>query len=170
MKRDLADFVTWGAAAALAVSLVILLARPAGEKVAAPGPAVETAAEADQEALALEKELGHYPPVPADRQTLEAYAGRHPGQSRPLIFLGSFDLEGGNLRGAVEHLKKALEMERGYADAKSALYQGPLLKKVVDEGLRVYLREKEMRPGDKDVERIIKDLYFMKRSMAGGCD
>jgi tetratricopeptide (TPR) repeat protein len=167
VKRDATDYLTLAVLALLVAALVCLLVswRRSAPAARHPEPASE-----DAEVRVVEEALGHYPPRPSDRDALAAWVAGNPGNSRALFELATLYYREGRLDAAAENYRHALVLNRSYADAKSPVSQVDMLKRVVDEGLRVYQREKEISPGDAHVRKVIKDLYFIRRSLAGGCD
>ncbi len=167
IKRDATDWLTLAVLAALAGALVWLLVPRRGDVPAAVPP---ERGGVDAEVRVVADALGHYPPLPSDGETLAAWVAAHPGHPRALFDLATLYYLAGRLDAAALNYRQALLLDRSFADAKSPASQADRLKQVVDEGLKVYQREKEINPGDAHVRQVIKDLYFIRRSLAGGCD
>jgi hypothetical protein len=61
-------------------------------------------------------------------------------------------------------------MEPDYVDKRTPFFIGGKIKELVKEGLEKFGREKALRPKDKEVRRILKDLYYLQSRLAGGCE
>lgn len=170
-KADRTDYLTYSAVAVLVLCMAIIMTGSAAERGRiTPAETFDEIPGGGEEAVFLEKHLGHYPPVPDDIDNLASFVEEHPGNSRAFFHLGELFYRDGDLRRSTVNLRRALQISRDYVDPKSPYYQGEVLAEVVEKGLNIYRREKSLRPEDENVTKVIKDLYFIKRSMAGGCD
>jgi hypothetical protein len=170
MKPDRTDFLTWAAVLLSATALAVLLAvRPDVETPGRRAPS-GAAAENDPELEALRRVLGHFPAVPGDEEKLGLLLASEPGNSRARFSRGELAWRAGDLAAAAADFRRAVEQNRGYVDRSSPLDRGELMRQFADQAQPVYLREKELRPDDAGVKRTIKDIYFIRRAMAGGCD
>jgi hypothetical protein len=55
-------------------------------------------------------------------------------------------------------------------DKKTPLFIGHEVKELVKESLPKFGREKKLKPKDKTVRNALKDLYYLQRVLAGGCE
>jgi hypothetical protein len=118
----------------------------------------------------LESRLGVYPPGKDDREELEGFILEQPGNSAARLALGDLHRQDGELALAAASYRRAVELDRRYCDLKDPVYHGEEMNLLVENGLKVFRRERDLRPDDKAVLKAMKDLYFLKRSLAGGCD
>jgi len=124
----------------------------------------------DMERSSLESYLGHYPPGSGDREKLVSFIEENPDSSAAFLSLGDIYYDERNLSLAATSYRRAVEINRRYCDSGDPFYHGGKLNDLVQDGLKVYKRERAMRPGDKKVRQTVKDLYFLERTLAGGCD
>jgi tetratricopeptide (TPR) repeat protein len=169
VRRDLLDYGTWALAAALLLWAGLLAGPGAALAPRGAAPVPAPAEEPDTQALAIREALGRYPPRPEDLARLLAFAEERPGSSRAYRHLGSLYLDKGMLAESARNFRRALDLDHRYVDESSPLYAGREMRRLVDDGLRVYAREKELRPDDPEVRATIKNLYVIQRSLAGGC-
>ncbi len=118
----------------------------------------------------LETRLGGYPPGKEDREDLEDFILEHPDNSAARLALGDLHRKDGELALAASSYRRAVELDRRYCDLKDPVYHGEEMNLLVENGLKVFRREKDLRPDDEAVIKAMRDLYFLKRSLAGGCD
>jgi hypothetical protein len=74
--------------------------------------------------------------------------------------------EKGDLGTSVAEYRRALEINRDYSDRRSTFYLGSTLRPFIRE---VRLACAETGPGSADHSAIHRDLFYLERSLAGGC-
>ena len=95
---------------------------------------------------------------------------QYPRNPLSYVYLAQLELEQGRLADAVHSYRRAVEMEPDYVDKKAPGYMGEEIKTVVIEGMEKFEREKELKPKDRDVQKALKDVYYLQRRLAGGCE
>ncbi len=165
-RLDRLDLATILAAAACAVWLAAMSLTTG---IAPAGPTPAAPPHVDREETDLRAFLGHYPPADDDRQRLGDFLAKNPGNALALFHHGLLAQRAGRVSDAAADYSRALSLRRDLAD-RSSPQSRDVLDRFAGEGLRVFLRERSLRPGDPAVDRAIDDLYFIRRSLAGGCD
>jgi hypothetical protein len=61
-------------------------------------------------------------------------------------------------------------MDPDLVDERTPFYIGGKLERLVKEGMEKFKREKELKPGDESVDKVLKDVYYLQRRLAGGCE
>lgn len=77
------------------------------------------------------------------------------------LFLARGYRERSRLGPAIREYRRAVEANRDYTDRRSAFFLGEKLRSLIREGRKAYLAE-----GPSD---IVRDLFFLERSLARGC-
>jgi Tfp pilus assembly protein PilF len=113
------------------------------------------------------REQGRYADAMAK---LEDITERYPDKSLSYVYLGQVLLKQGKLGAAIHNYRRAVEMDPDYVDKRTPRFMGDAIKTVVEEGREKFAREKALRPEDKDVQRALKDVYYLQRRLAGGCE
>jgi len=172
MKKDRLTLTTNLVLALLVVylgSLVLGSMKSSGEENRRPSGDRQTM-RIDMERTSLESYLGHYPPDAGDLNKMASFLTENPDNSAAFLSLGDVHYGEGELSMAVASYRQAVEINRRFCDTGDPAYHGEKLNDLVQEGLKVYKRERSMRPEDTRVRQTVKDLYFLQRSLAGGCD
>lgn len=127
--------------------------------------------------MALNKQI--YSEVQAEKEKkqystavnkLQDIMKQHPGNPLSYVYLARIHLEQAQLARAVYDYRRAVEMEPDYVDEKAPGFIGDEIKTVVKEGVQKFQREKELKPNDPDVRKALKDVYYLQRRLAGGCE
>lgn len=95
---------------------------------------------------------------------------RYPEKPLSYVYMAELYLEQGKLGDAIHSYRRAVEMEPDYADKKTPLFIGDEIKNLVKESREKFGREKALRPKDKEVRKVLKDLYYLQSRLAGGCE
>jgi len=95
---------------------------------------------------------------------------KYPNKSLSYVYLARLYLDDGQLADSIHNYRRAVEMEPDYVDKKAPLFIGDEVRKVVREGVEKLQREQTLRPKDKEVGEAIKDVYYLQRRLAGGCE
>ena len=101
---------------------------------------------------------------------LEGIMQKHPNKPLSYIYLAQLDLKQGRLGDSVHNYRLAVEMQPDFVDKKALLYQGEAITKVVKEGTDKFQREQKLKPDDKNVKQALKDVFYLQRRLAGGCE
>ncbi len=119
-----------------------------------------------QEVVSL-KEQGLYEEALAKLQDVMK---TYPGKSLSYVYLAQLSLERGKLADAINNYRLAVEKEPDYVDKRTPLFIGREIKAQVTEGLVLFGREKALKPKDKEVRKVFRNLYYLQRRLAGGCE
>ena len=98
-----------------------------------------------------------------------AAAARLQGNSQFHLFLARGYRERGELAPAITEYRRAVEANRDYTDRRSPFYLGKKLKNLVREGRAAYLAGENRAPASGSVADAVRNLFFLERSLAGGC-
>ena len=101
---------------------------------------------------------------------LDRIVKANPNNSLSYIYLAESYLAQGRLSHAIHNYRRAVEMNPDFVDPKAPLYKGDELKKLVTEGIPKLEREKKLKPEDEEVKQALKDVYYLQRRLAGGCE
>ena len=94
----------------------------------------------------------------------------YPGKPQSHVYLAQLSLKSGKLADTIYNYRLAVEKDPDYMDKKTPLFIGHEVKELVKESLPKFGREKELKPKDKTVRNALKDLYYLQRVLAGGCE
>lgn len=106
----------------------------------------------------------------------EAIAGlndimkKYPENPLSYVYTAQLHLGQGNLGKGIHSYRRAVEMEPDYVDDRTPLFIGDEIRELVTEGREKFGREKELKPKDREVRKILKDIYYLQSRLAGGCE
>jgi len=98
-----------------------------------------------------------------------ASLSRLEGNSQFHLFLARGYRERGILGSSIGEYRKAVEINRDYTDHRSPHYHGKALRALVKEARGVYLKDGRPRTDLADADAVVRDLFYLERSLAGGC-
>ncbi len=101
---------------------------------------------------------------------LEEIKTSRPGLSRTYVHLADINYKTKNLPQAILFYRTAVEMEAEYVDKKSPLKIGMQIKEVVNEGKIVFEKAISSKAADKETRQALKNVYYLQRRLAGGCE
>jgi len=101
---------------------------------------------------------------------LDRIAKNNPKNSLSYIYLAESHLAQGRLSDAIRNYRQAVEMQPDYVDQRTPVFKGDEIKKLVTEGIPKLEREKKLKPKDEDVKQALKDVYYLQRRLAEGCE
>lgn len=102
--------------------------------------------------------------------SLQAILTKYPNNAQSYVYLAQLDLQRGTLGGAIQDYRQAVEMDPDLVDKRTPFYVGDKLEGLVKEGMEKFKREKQLKPGDQQVDKVLKDVYYLQRRLAGGCE
>jgi tetratricopeptide (TPR) repeat protein len=94
----------------------------------------------------------------------------YPNNPQTFVYLAELANQQGKLASAIHNYRLAVEMEPDYVDKSTPLFLGEDIKDLVKEGAEKLKREKKLKPKDKVVAAALKDVYYLQRRLAGGCE
>jgi len=104
------------------------------------------------------------------KESLEGIMTKYPNNAQSYVYLAQIDLKKGKLGEAIQDYRKAVEMDPDLVDERTPFFIGDKLENIVNEGTEKFKREKELKPGDEIVDKVLKDVYYLQRRLAGGCE
>jgi len=159
------------------IALGVLLSGTGARKV---GPAPDKALEREiayQSQLNFLKKL--YEPVESLRRTgnlqaalfkLDELARTYPNEAYGLILKGEILYRMGALEEAVACYVRGVRLNGDYVDWKTPLSRRAELQKVADEGLRLLGDKARANPENRSLAAALKNVYYLRSRLAGGCD
>jgi tetratricopeptide (TPR) repeat protein len=102
--------------------------------------------------------------------SLKGIMETHPGKSLSYVHLARLDLKQGRLSDSIHNYRRAIDMEPDFVDEKAPLFLGQEITGVVKEGIDKLQREQKLRPKDEGIKGALKDVYYLQRRLAGGCE
>jgi len=97
------------------------------------------------------------------QMTAEEDAGRFAKNSQFHLLLARLSRESGELESSLSAYRRALETNRDYSDRRSEFYLGEELRPLLQEARSAYL------PAGRSAGGPVRDIFFIERSLAGGC-
>jgi tetratricopeptide (TPR) repeat protein len=70
---------------------------------------------------------------------------------------------------AIYSYKEAIDLNPDYVDRKTSLFQGYKIKNAVDEAMDIINNALMKNPGNKDMKKAKKTVYYLLRRLAGSC-
>jgi len=119
-----------------------------------------------QEVISL-KEEEHYDEA---MTKLEDVMKTYPGRAQSYVYKAQLSLKSGKLGDTIHNYRLAVENDLDYLDKKTPLFIGHEIKGLVKESLEKFGREAKLKPNDEEVRNTLKDLYYLQRILAGGCE
>lgn len=170
----------------MAIALLLVLAS-LGTLLATAGPGEQHANSApdrriEQELLNQARQsylAKHYGPVAELRdrgelQTallkLEELDQKFPGEPHAALLRGDILYRMGLIDRAVVNLATALRGNGDYLDKQSPLNQRDLIVAVLEQGIPLLRDRLHGQPDDRQSEIALKDAYYLKSRLAGGCE
>ncbi|MDH3348435.1 MAG: hypothetical protein OEM02_10125 [Desulfobulbaceae bacterium] len=102
--------------------------------------------------------------------TLEEIMGKHPSMSLSSVYLARLNVKLGHVEKAIADYRKAVEMNPDYVDKKASSFIGPEIKKFVTQSKSFVEKQLAENPDNKDSKRALKNIYYLQRRLAGGCE
>lgn len=180
MLRDRFDRLAAMALLLVVVALGVLLvtARPSGGRPAAGG----SDRQMERELLAQAKVAfldRHYGPVAMLRDRgelqsallkLEELDRTFPGEAHGALLRGDILYRMGLIDRAVTSLAVAVRGNGDYLDAAGPLNQRDLIAGVAERGVPLLRDRLRGQPDDRQAAATLKDAYYLKSRLAGGCE
>lgn len=176
---DWLDKLSIAAILGLALATLAMLANHEIMKRRHHNPGVVPKEEKSSHILQMEIDKGIYREVISYKERglydqaivkLEDIMKNYPEKSLSYVYLADIHIKQGKLGDAIHNYRRAVEMEPDYVDKRTPLFIGDKIKELVKEARQKFGREKALRPKDKEVRRILKDVYYLQSRLAGGCE
>lgn len=144
-----------------------------GDNAATPGEGVEIEAtrpvEIDLKIYAEVEDLQKKGLYAEAMTKLEAIVESNPRYSKSYVYMAQLNISLGETKKALQSYRTAVEMEPGYVDKNAKVFIGRDIKKLVTESQRKIEQEIE-GSGDKEAKKALKNIYYLQRRLAGGCE
>ncbi len=180
MDMDWLDRLNVAAIAVISLITVTMLVNNEINKSKQVVQQVDVAAERSQSfALQLKKEAQVYGEVRSliTQQSyaqaiskLEEIIKKRPGLSRSYVHLAEIGVAQDDKPKALHYYRKAIEMEPAYVDKKSPIKIGLAVKPLVSEMRSILEKKISKKPVSKETKDALKDVYYLQRRLAGGCE
>ena len=102
--------------------------------------------------------------------TLEEIMKEHPRMSMSSVHLARINVKMGHVAKAIAEYRKAVEMDPDYVDKKASRFIGPEIKKFTTQSKLVIEKQLAENPDNKETKRALKNIYYLQRRLAGGCE
>ena len=104
------------------------------------------------------------------RARLQEIIQAHPGIPYGYVARARLDLAEGSLTGAITNFRRAIDARPEYVDRKTPLFIGKEIQALVTEALGKLPRERKLKPDDKEIAMALRNVYYLQRRLAGGCE
>ncbi len=94
---------------------------------------------------------------------------KFPYEGEPHMVMGDIYVRKQDLLKAMPEYKEAVDLNPDYLDKKTSLFQGKKLKVVVNEALEEVEKRINSDAADKSAKEERKQIYYLKRRIAGSC-
>ncbi|TLM67236.1 MAG: hypothetical protein FDZ69_04930 [Deltaproteobacteria bacterium] len=161
-----------------ALGALLVTARPSAGRQAgsAPDRQVERELLAQARVAFLDR---HYGPVTALRDRgelqsallkLEELDRRFPGEPHGALLRGDILYRMGLIDRAVASLAVAVRGNGDYLDASGPLNQRELVTVAAEQGIPLLRDRVRAQPDDRQAAAVLRDAYYLKSRLAGGCE
>ncbi len=93
----------------------------------------------------------------------------YPYDGAPHMVIGDIALRNQDPVAAMDSYRNAVDLNRDFLDKKTEVFQGKKIKATVLEARTVIEKELATRPGNDDLRKKRKTVYYMLRRIAGSC-
>ena len=108
--------------------------------------------------------------LPEALLTLEELTRDLPGEVHSDLLRGDVFFRMGQLDRALTNLAVAVRQNPDYVDSASPLNQRELIDAVVSQGMPQLRDRLRSQPGNRSLEQVLKDGYYLQSRLAGGCE
>ncbi|MBW2451326.1 MAG: hypothetical protein JRE16_09595 [Deltaproteobacteria bacterium] len=108
--------------------------------------------------------------LPEALLTLEEISRDLPGEVHSDLLRGDVFFRMGQLDRALTNLAVAVRQNPDYVDSASPLNQRQLIDAVVSQGMPQLRDRLRAQPGNRSLEQVLKDGYYLQSRLAGGCE
>lgn len=161
-----------------ALGVLLATARPSDGRQSAGGPdrQMERELMAEAKVAFLER---HYGPVTVLRDRgelqsallkLEELDRKFPGEAHGALLRGDILNRMGMIDRAVTSLAVAVRGNGDYLDAAGPLNQRDLIAMAAEHGIPLLRDRLRAQPDDRQAAAVLKDAYYLKSRLAGGCE
>ena len=94
----------------------------------------------------------------------------HPDNTRSLFYQARLQYNTGKMVDAISSYRQAVESEPDFIDKKTPLFVGKIIMDDLTASKEKLVREKRLRPKDKEIKKALNELLYLQRRVAGGCE
>jgi tetratricopeptide (TPR) repeat protein len=118
----------------------------------------------DVETLFTEKKYA------AAQDALQKVQEEHPDNPRSLIYQARLQYNTGKMVNAISSYRQAVDSEPDFIDKMTPLFIGKSIMADLTASKKKLVREKRLRPKDKEIKKAFDELLYLQRRVAGGCE
>jgi predicted Zn-dependent protease len=101
---------------------------------------------------------------------LEELASRYQGEAHGLLLKAVAQAALGAQGPAISSYAAAVRLQGEYVDHKSPLSRRAEIIQTTENGLAIFTQKLKAQPGDVALKQTLRDLYYLKSRLAGGCE
>jgi tetratricopeptide (TPR) repeat protein len=106
----------------------------------------------------------------AAQETLQKVQKEHPDNPRSFIYQAALYYNTGKIVEAISSYRRAVENEPDFIDNQTPLFIGKSIMEHLTAAKEQLLKEKKLRPKDKEIQKALDELLYLQRRAAGGCE
>jgi cytochrome c-type biogenesis protein CcmH/NrfG len=100
---------------------------------------------------------------------LDRLLDKYPYDGEPHILMGDVMMRKQDPVAAMNSYRKAIDLNPDYVDKKTPLFQGRKIKNTVNEAKEIIDNALSKSPGNKEMKKAKKTIYYILRKLAGSC-
>jgi len=101
---------------------------------------------------------------------LEELFNRYPGEAHGLLLKASAQAALGAQAQAIASYAAAVRLQGEYVDQKSPLSRREEIARLTESGMATIAPQLTAQPGNAALKQTLRDLYYLKSRLAGGCE
>lgn len=101
---------------------------------------------------------------------LEELSRSYPSEAHGVLLKASVMAALGEQVQAVGSYAAAVRMNGDYVDQKSPLSRREELNRIMATGLSTFVPQSKAQPDNPTLKQVVRDLYYLKSRLAGGCE
>ena len=106
----------------------------------------------------------------AAQEVLQRVQKEHPDNPRSFIYQAGLYYNTGKIVEAISSYRRAVESEPDFIDNQTPLFIGKSIMEHLTAAKEQLLKEKKIRPEDKEIQKALDELLYLQRRAAGGCE
>lgn len=106
----------------------------------------------------------------AAQEVLQKVWKEHPDNPRSFIYQARLQYNTGKMTEAISSYRQAVDKEPDFIDTNTPLFIGESIMDDLNASKEKLVREKKLRPKDKEIQKALDELLYLQRRVAGGCE
>jgi tetratricopeptide (TPR) repeat protein len=131
--------------------------------------AAATQAGTNDPRMKIARELLHSGNIPKAEMLLNELLQGYPYEAELYMLLGDVKMGKLDSIGALAFYQEAIDLNPDYLDKKTPSFQGKKIKVAVEEARTEIERHLRSSPGDEQLGKAKKTMYYLLRRLAGSC-